>query len=66
MENFYEEVEIVFTAKVVRIKKTDDRWISDLYNQLDYVVSSDKNMLVGTSVLDVKGKANEDTHHQKT
>jgi len=56
MENFYEEVEIVFTAKVVRIKKTDDRWISDLYNQLDYVVSSDKQMLVGMTKIDVKGK----------
>lgn len=56
MENFYEEVEIVFTAKVVRIKKIDDRWISDLYNQLDYVVSSDKQMLVGMTKIDVKGK----------
>lgn len=58
MNEFYEDVEIVFTAKAVRLKDGNKVWAGELYNQLDYLIRSDKHMLVGTSKIDVKGKAN--------
>lgn len=61
MDKFYEEVEIVYTAKVVRLKERKDDWINVLYGQLDYMLRSDKSLLVGMSKIDVKGKADEHT-----
>ena len=61
MDKFYEEVEIVFTAKAVRLKDSGDNWVGNLYGQLDYLLRSDKHMLIGMSDLEVKGKANEHT-----
>ena len=58
MADFYEEVEIVFTAKVVRLKDSNTNWVSELYGQLDYMLRSDKHMLVGISDLEVKENAN--------
>lgn len=64
MSKFYEEVDIVFTARVVRLKDKGDNWIGSLYGQLDYLLRSDKNLLVGLSKLDTypKGEANETTN----
>jgi hypothetical protein len=61
MADFYEEFEIVFTAKVVRLKDSKTNWVSELYGQLDYMLRSDKHMLVGISDLEVKENANEHT-----
>lgn len=61
MDAFYEEVEIVFTAKAVRLKDGNKVWAGELYDKLDYLMRSDKQMLVGMSKIDVKGKANETT-----
>lgn len=64
MSKFYEEVDIVFTARVVRLKDRGDNWLGDLYGQLDYLLRSDKHMLVGLSKIDAhtKGEKNETTH----
>ena len=59
MDKFYEEVEIVYTAKVVRLKDGNKVWAGELYDKLDYLIRSDKHMLVGVSKIDVKGKADE-------
>jgi len=56
MDNFYEEVEVVFTAKVVRLKDSNSNWVGDLYGQLDYLLRSDKHMLVGWSQIDINEK----------
>ena len=63
MTEFYEEVDIVFKAKVVRLKGRKTDWVGELYSQLDYLIRSDKDMLVGLSKLDTytEGKANEHT-----
>jgi len=63
MTEFYEEVDIVFKAKVVRLKGRKTDWVGELYSQLDYLIRSDKNMLVGLSKLDTytKGETNEHT-----
>ena len=61
MAAFYEEVEIVFTAKAVRVNEGHKVWAGELYDKLDYLMRSDKQMLVGMSKIDVKGKANETT-----
>jgi len=65
MTEFYEEVDIVFRAKVVRLKGRKTDWVGELYSQLDYLIRSDKNMLVGLSKLDTytEGKTNEDSHN---
>jgi len=60
MADFYEEVEIVFTAKVARLKGRKTDWVGELYSQLDYLIRSDKNMLVGLSKLDTYTKGEDD------
>jgi len=61
MNEFYEEVEIVFTAKAVRLKDGNKVWAGSLYSKLDYLLRSDEQLLVGMSKIDVKENANETT-----
>jgi len=65
MTEFYEEVDIVFKAKVVRLKGRKTDWVGELYSQLDYLIRSDKNMLVGLSKLDTYTKGKKDEHTKK-
>lgn len=62
MTKFYEEVDIVFKAKVVRLKNKGDDWLGDLYGRMDYLLRSDKNLLVGLSNIDAYTKGETDEH----
>jgi len=65
MTEFYEEVDIVFKAKVVRLKGRKTDWVGELYSQLDYLIRSDKDMLVGLSKLDAFTEGKKDEHTKK-